>query len=151
MSNVYEASLMEAKQELAQCEEAITSLERKQANLRQIIAVLQAKMGIEAKDQPRMNLTSAVLLVVKGTREMECITASDVLNRLRQMGIDAQPRSVATILCRLSSGRDRRINRLDDPGGSGAVGYEWKGVRIKSDALNATRALAEMGGRGVIG
>ncbi len=141
MNSAYQISLEEAQQELAVCEEKITTLERQRANLRQIIAILQAKLGMDDAERPK-TLTDAILLVVKGTRERESIMASDIVGRLEQMGVDAEPRSVATILSRLH--KEGRINSWKM---HNSVGYEWKGVRTKSDSLNALKALAEMGQR----
>lgn len=146
MTNTYTASLKAAEVELAECERSIETLEKERARLRQMIAVLRAKLGMDQNDNPK-TLTDAILLVLKATREMECITASDVVSRLTEMQIDAPPRSVATILSRLY--KERRIDSyLDRPGGS-LVAYQWRGPRTKSDAFNAKRTLAELGKRGV--
>lgn len=141
MTKAYENTLKQAQRELEECNEAISILERKRANLMQIITSLQAKLGGDI-EIPK-TLTDAILLVVMGTRERESIRAVDVVSRLKEMQIPASPRSVATILSRLA--REGRLYSWKGP--NGEIGYEWKGVRTKSDALNATRMLAEAGKR----
>lgn len=142
--NSFRISLKEAEQKLAACEQKIEKLEKDRAMLRHMIAVLRTSLGIEPKDNP--SLTDAILLAVKSSREMECLTAAQVVQILQNMNIDAKPRSVATILSRLF--KEGRLNSyLDKPFGS-VAGYEWKGARTKDETLAAKRALAQIGKQG---
>ena len=143
MDKKYQVSLRQAEHELTNCEIAIQKLEKERAKLRQIVAVLRAKLNMEQLDNPK-TLTDAILLVIKATRDRECITASDVVSRLGQMQVAAKPRSVATILSRLASGRERLIDAWRSPV-DGSVGYEWRGSpRSRSEQMSALKAIVGM-------
>jgi hypothetical protein len=102
------------------------------------------KPGMEQIDNPK-TLSDAILLIIKATRERECITASDVVNRLARLQVLADPRSVESILTHLASGKNRRINAWNATDGSGLVGYEWLGnPRSQSERTNALKAVVNM-------
>ncbi|MGA3132447.1 MAG: hypothetical protein ABSD59_16705 [Terracidiphilus sp.] len=95
-----------------------------------------------------LSLTEAITLAVKSTREMELVTTAQVVSMLKDMGIEAKPLSVKTIMSRLYQ-QGRLISYLDKPaplGGSPVYGV--RGPHSKSEALEARKRLAEMGRKG---
>ena len=98
MPEQYAEALKKAQQELAAANIEAESLEKKRAQLRQTIAVLQSMMGIKVESEE--SLTESILMVLKAWPGNA--TASDVMDRLFMMGFQAQTASVATILSRLA-------------------------------------------------
>jgi predicted transcriptional regulator len=109
-------------------------------------AVLRLDMGAQSgvSVESDRTLTEAILLIVKGSPG--AVTASEVMEKLFMLGLQAQTASVASILSRLAE--NRKIMCLRDPGGSSLLGYEWKTPRTKSEMLAANKAAAELRRRG---
>jgi hypothetical protein len=143
--STFRASLKEAEQRLATCEQKMVKLEKERATLRHLIAVLRAKLGMEQADG--FSLTEAIYLAVKSTREMELVTTAQVAGMLKDMGIEANSGSVKTILSRLYQ-QGRLISYLDKPAPlGGSPVYGARGPYSKPDAAEARKTLAEMGRR----
>jgi hypothetical protein len=133
MTAVYSDAMKEAQRELADCDAAIEKLERKQAKLRQTVAVLQSLMGIEVPHE--QSLTEAILMTVKAS--VGYVTTVQVLKMLAEMNYKVQPASVATILSRLV--KNGQIASAASP--QGFNGYAWKTATTKPERLAALRTL----------
>jgi hypothetical protein len=78
---------------------------------------------------------------------MELVTTAQVVGMLKDMGIEANPSSVKTILSRLYQ-QARLISYLDKPAPlGGSPVYGMRGPHSKSDAMEARKTLAGMGRR----
>jgi hypothetical protein len=142
VTEVYSDALKKAEKELAEADAAAGELDRKRAKLRLTVAALQSMTGVKVKSD--QTLTDAILMIVKGSPG--AVTATEVMDKLFMLGLQAQTASVATILSRLA--KVGKIICLRDPGGSSLLGYEWKTPRTKSEMLTANKAVAEMSKRG---
>lgn len=118
MTDEYERALRRAQTELAACDKEAEQLERKRAKLRQTVAILQSLVGGDTQIEP--SLTEAILTVLKSSNDF--MATAEILERLRMMGLNVQPASVATILSRLT-----KAGQLLNGIGVGGNGYMWVG------------------------
>ncbi|MGD0293163.1 MAG: hypothetical protein ABSB30_04855 [Terracidiphilus sp.] len=126
MTDGYQRAINDARDELKLVEETIETLDRRRAQLRQAIAVLQSLTGNSSVED--RSLTEAILEIVQaavGTR-----TTSEVLRTLDSMGYVANAPTVATTLSRLV-----KTGQLKKDGD----GYRWAGIlTIDLDQLGET-------------
>jgi hypothetical protein len=132
----YSDALKKAQKELAECEAAADRLEAQRAKLRQTVAVLQSMVGVKVEQD--QSLTDAILMVIKGAQGY--MRAADVVARLDQMGFQVQPRSVASILSRLTKNSQIIYAVGDDD----SIGYAWKVDTTKAERQDTNKSLAAM-------
>jgi hypothetical protein len=118
MSESYELALRSAEVELATCDAEADKLERKRAQLRQIISDLKSLLGMKLEIDE--SLTSAVLGAAKATDGF--VTAAQVMDRLVLRGFQVQTTTVATILSRLAKSGQLLAGRSVE-----GTGYRWEG------------------------
>jgi hypothetical protein len=147
MDEAYESALQAAVKELAECDAKADQLERRRAQLRQTIAVLQTQLGNDVRSNESM--TEAILTITKAANDF--ITASEVVERLLKMRFNASSASVATILSRLT-----KAGTLLYGIGAGGNGYMWNGTSNESsiqrfkrltDARKRVSVVPETSGR----
>ena len=123
----YQTALEDASKELKSLDEMVCTLECQRARLRQAIAILQTLLGHPiSKNQTQ---TDAIIDFLRA-KDGYAATA-DVIEGLISRGYSAQPRSVATILCKLV--REKQLKK--GPKG----GYKWTGIP-ESDGRDQSRS-----------
>jgi hypothetical protein len=111
MKNGYQTALDGASKELKSLDEMVCTLECQRARLRQAIAILQTLLGQPiSKNQTQTDAIIDFLRAKDGYAE-----TADVIEGLISRGYSAQPRSVATILCKLV--REKQLKK--GPKGTG--------------------------------
>ncbi len=128
METTYQRALEDASKELKSLDEMVCTLECQRARLRQAIAILQTLLGHPiSKNQTQ---TDAIIDFLRA-KDGYAATA-DVIEGLISRGYSAQPRSVATILCKLV--REKQLKK--GPNG----GYKWTGIPDSTEEISLAAA-----------
>ncbi len=113
----YESALRQALNELAEVDRQAEEIERRQATLRQSVAVLQTLAG--GHPEQERSVTGSILTILKASPGP--LRTAQIVERLVSMGHTVQPTSVATLLSRLA--QQGKITKADD-------GYEWRNIML---------------------
>ena len=140
MNEPYMSALKKAEQELVACEAEFAKWDRKRAELRHSVVVLQKLAGVDVI--PEQTMTEAILLSLKAMPGMS--TVPQVVDLLTQMGFKSvHIGSVATILCRLH--KDGKIQSLRVSPESKQAVYGWKDETTRDERNQARKILAHKG------